>query len=48
MEAGRFQAEIIGLPGLKGQIISRDGSPRSDSSPEVLAKLRQPLILLAR
>lgn len=40
IEAGSFQAEIVALPGVKGQMISRDGGPRSDSSSEALAKLR--------
>jgi acetyl-CoA C-acetyltransferase len=38
--SGAFQAEIVPVPGMKGDLIVSDGGPRADSSLEKLAKLK--------
>lgn len=39
-QAGAFTPEIVQVPGLKGEFVSVDGSPRADSTLERLAKLK--------
>ena len=40
IEAGLFAGEIVSVPGIKGEAVQTDGSPRADSSLERLAKLK--------